>query len=178
MAGNLKNRMVFSAELVSYILLFFLRIPLSRVIGDAGVGLFAPAFEIFILTTLVISFAMSRAISGIIRYRVKRERYRNARKAFRTAFLMNLMLGGILALFSLFLSSWIADILVLEQLSRMALLAAAPSIFLAAIVGIFRGYFNGYGMTALVAHSQYFEKIAMIIGTVFVGRVFMLTGRR
>lgn len=178
MAGNLKNRMVFSAELVSYILLFFLRIPLSRVIGDAGVGLFAPAFEIFILTTLVISFAMSRAISGIIRYRVKRERYRNARKAFRTAFLMNLMLGGILALFSLFLSSWIADILVLEQLSRMALLAAAPSIFLAAIVGIFRGYFNGYGMTALVAHSQYFEKIAMIIGTVFVGRGFYAYGEK
>ncbi len=178
MAGNLKNRMVFSAELVSYILLFFLRIPLSRVIGDAGVGLFAPAFEVFILTTLVITFAMSRAISGIIRYRVKRERFRNARKAFRTAFLMNLTLGGILALFSLFLSFWIADILVLEQLSRMAILAAVPSIFLAAIVGIFRGYFNGYGMTVIVAHSQYFEKIAMIIGAVFVGRVFYAYGEK
>lgn len=176
MAGNLKNRMVFSAELVSYILLFFLRIPLSRVIGDAGVGMFAPAFEVFILTTLVISFAMSRAISGIIRYRVKRERYRNARKAFRTAFLMNLTLGGILALFSLFFSSWIADILVLEKLSRMAVLAAVPSIFLAAIVGIFRGYFGGYGLHGIVAHSHYFEKIAMIIGAVFVGRAFYAYG--
>lgn len=178
MAGNLKNRMVFSAELVSYILLFFLRIPLSRVIGDAGAGLFAPAFEVFVLTTLVISFAMSRAVSGIIRYRVKRERFRNARKAFRTAFLMNLTLGGILALLSLFLFNWIADILVLEQLSRMAVLAAVPSIFLAAIVGIFRGYFGGYGMNVIVAHSHYIEKIAMIIGAVFVGRIFYTYGEK
>lgn len=178
MAGNLKNRMVFSAGPVSYILLFFLRIPLSRVIGDAGVGLFAPAFEIFVLTTLVISFAMSRAISGIVRYRVKRERYRNARKAFRTAFLMNLVLGGVLALFSLFLSTWIADILVLEQLSRMALLAAAPAIFLAAFVGSFRGYFSGHGMHLIVAHSQYIEKLTMIVGAVFAGRAFYTYGEK
>lgn len=178
MAGNLKNRIVFSAGLMSYILLFFLRIPLSRVIGDAGVGLFAPAFEIFILTTLVISFAMSRAVSGIIRYRVKRDRYRNARKAFRTAFLMNLILGGMLALFVLFLSSWIADILVLEKLSRMAILAAVPAIFLAAFVGIFRGYFGGHGMQVIVAHSQYIEKLTMIIGAVFVGRAFYAYGEK
>lgn len=178
MAGNLKNRIVFSAGLMSYILLFFLRIPLSRVIGDAGVGLFAPAFEIFILTTLVISFAMSRAVSGIIRYRVKRDRYRNARKAFRTAFLMNLILGGMLALFVLFLSSWIADILVLEKLSRMVILAAVPAIFLAAFVGIFRGYFGGHGMQVIVAHSQYIEKLTMIIGAVFVGRAFYAYGEK
>ncbi len=109
MAGNLKNRIVLSAGLVSYILLFFLRIPLSRIIGDAGVGLFAPAFEIFLLTTLVVSYAMSRAASGIIRYRIKRERYRNARKAFRTAFLLNLFLGVLMALIPLFFAAWIAD---------------------------------------------------------------------
>lgn len=176
--GNLKNRIVLSAGLVSCMMLFFLRIPLSRVIGDAGVGLFAPAFEVFILTTLVVSFAMSRSVSGIIRYRVKRERFRNARKAFRTAFLMNLILGGLMALITLFLSLWIADILVLEPLCRMALLAASPAIFLASFVGVFRGYFNGYGMNVIVAHSQYIEKLLMIIGAVFAGRAFYAYGEK
>lgn len=176
--GNLKNRIVLSAGLVSCMMLFFLRIPLSRVIGDAGVGLFAPAFEVFILTTLVVSFAMSRSVSGIIRYRVKRERFRNARKAFRTAFLMNLILGGLMALITLFLSLWIADILVLEPLCRMALLAASPAIFLASFVGVFRGYFNGYGMNVIVAHSQYIEKLFMIIGAVFAGRAFYAYGEK
>lgn len=178
MAGNLKNRIVLSAGIVSYMLLFFLRIPLSRVIGDAGVGLFAPAFEVFLLTTLVISHAMFRALTGIIRYRVKRERFRNARKAFRTAFLMNLFLGGMLALFCLFLSSWIADVLILEQLSHMAILAAVPAIFLAALLGVFRGYFGGYGMNAIVAQSHYIEKLSMMIGALLAGKAFYAYGQK
>lgn len=178
MAGNLKNRIVLSAGIVSYILLFFLRIPLSRVIGDAGVGLFAPAFEVFLLTTLVISFAMFRALMGIIRYRVKRERFRNARKAFRTAFLMNLFLGGMLAFFCLFLSSWIADVLILEQLSHMAILAAVPAIFLAAPLGVFRGYFSGYGMNGIVAQSHYIEKLSMMIGALLAGKAFYTYGQK
>ncbi len=178
MAGNLKNRIVLSAGLVSYILLFLLRIPLSRVIGDAGVGLFAPAFEVFLLTTLVISFSMSRAVAGVIRYRVKRDRYRNARKAFRTAFFMNLFLGGMMAVLTLFFSTWIADVLVLEQLSHMALVAAALAIFLAAPLGVFRGYFSGYGMNVIVAHSQYIEKISMMIGAVLAGRAFYTYGQK
>lgn len=178
MTKNLKNRIVLSAGIISYMMLFFLRIPLSRVIGDAGVGLFAPAFELFILTTLVTSYGMSNAVAGIIRYRVKRERYRNADKVFRTAFVMNLFLGTVMALFLLLFSSWIAEVLVLERLSRMAVMAAAPSVFFAALVGIFRGYFNGYGMGVLTAHSQYIEKIAMFAGAIFAGRAFYGYGQK
>lgn len=171
MAKNLKNRIVLSAGIVSYMLLLFMRIVLSRVIGDAGVALYAPALELFLLTALVTSYSMSRALAGIIRYRVKRERYRNAGKVFRTGFFMNLFLGGLMALLVLVFSRWIADVLVLENLCRMALLAVAPSVFFAALTGAFRGYFNGYGMGVLVAHSLYIEKIALFIGAVFGGRI-------
>ena len=58
MAKNLKNRIILSAGIISYMLLLFLRIPLSRFIGDEGVGLFAPAFELFILTTMVAAYGM------------------------------------------------------------------------------------------------------------------------
>lgn len=178
MAKNLKNRIVLSAGIFSYILLLFLRIPLSRIIGDEGVGLFAPAFEMFVLTTLVISYGMSNAMAGIIRYRVKRERYRNAAKVFKTAFFMNLFLGVVMALFLLLFSSWIAEVLVLERLSRMAVMAAAPSVFLAALIGTFRGYFNGYGMGVLTAHSQYIEKIAMLVGALLCGRALYGYGQK
>lgn len=178
MAKNLKNRIVLSAGIVSYMLLLLLRIPLSRFIGDEGVGLFAPAFELFILTTLVISYGMSNAVSGIIRYRVKRERYRNADKVFKTAFVMNLFLGTVMALFLLFFSLWIAETLVLERLSRMAVMVAAPSVFFAALIGVFRGYFNGYGMGVLTAHSQYIEKIAMFAGALICGKAFYGYGQK
>ncbi len=178
MAKNLKNRIVLSAGIVSYMLLLFMRIPLSRFIGDEGVGLFAPAFEVFILTTLVTSYGMSNAVAGMIRYRIKRERFRNAKKVFRTAFSMNLVLGILMALFTLFFSSWIADVLALEHLSRMAVLAAAPSVFFASLTGIFRGYFNGCGMGALTARSQYLEKLAMLLLAILCGRAFRGYGEK
>lgn len=175
---NLKNRIAFSAGLLSYMLLLFIRIPLSRFIGDEGVGLFAPAFEVFILTALVTDYSMSRAMAGIIRYRVRRERYRNAKRVFHTAFVMNLFLGIAMAAFCLFFSSWVADVLALEHLSRVAVLAAAPAVFLAALVGVFRGYFNGYGRGVLTAYSQLLEKAAMLAGAILCGRAFHSYGEK
>lgn len=178
MVNNLKNRIILSAGILSYLILLFMRIPLSRLIGEAGVGLFAPAFELFLLASLIVSYGMSNAMSGIIRYRVKRERYRNAGKVFRTAFFMNLFLGAVMALFVLVFSSWIAEVLVLERLCRMAVLAAAPCIFLSALIGALRGYFNGYGLGVLTAHSQYLEKIAMLAGALLAGRAFHGYGQK
>lgn len=172
MAENFKNRMLLSAELASCLLLLFLRIPLSRTIGDAGTSLFCPAFEAFWLTTLVISGGMCRALAGIVRYRVKRERYRNARKALQTAFFLNLFLGAGFSLAVALCSSFVAGKLALEPLARMAVLAAAPAIFLAAFPGVFRGYLNGYGMGGLTAQSLYVERLSMVIFSFLGGRLF------
>lgn len=164
---TIKNPLVQYAGVLSYAILLVMRIPLLKVIGDAGVGMFAPAFELFLLITLFTSYSMTGALSSIIRYRVKREQYKSAKSAFRTAFLMDLLISIVFAVLMAVLSSFIADILVLESLSRMAILAAAPVIIFAAFIGTFRGYFNGFGLGVLTAHSQYIESISMTICAVF-----------
>lgn len=163
----IKNPLVQYAGVLSYAILLVMRIPLLKVIGDAGVGMFAPAFELFFLTTLFTSYSMTGALSSIIRYRVKREQYKSTKSAFRAAFLMDLMISIVFAVLMAVLSSFIADILVLESLSRMTILAAAPVIIFAAFIGTFRGYFNGFGLGVLTAHSQYIESISMTICAVF-----------
>lgn len=173
---TIRNPIVQYAGILSYIILLGMRIPLSRVIGDAGVGLFAPAFELFFLITLLTSYSITGAMSGIIRYRVKREQYRNARRVFRSAFLMDLFISVLSALLLVALSSFIAEILVLEPLSRMAVIASAPVVIFAAFIGTFRGYFNGYGMGMLTAHSQYIESISMIICVLYCGNLFHAYG--
>lgn len=44
MMKNLNNHIVMSAGIISYMVLLLMRIPLANIIGDAGMGLFAPAF--------------------------------------------------------------------------------------------------------------------------------------
>lgn len=160
--SGIRTPLIQSAGVVSYMILLVMRIPLARVIGDAGMGLFSPAFEIFMLITFFTSYSMTGAMSGTIRYRVKREQHKNAKKVFSAVLVMDILISVVLAAVLVLTSSGIAEVLVLEDLSRMAVLAAAPSIVLAAVIGSFRGYFNGYGMGTLTAHSQYIEKISMI----------------
>lgn len=168
---TIKNPLVQYAGILSYAILLIMRIPLSKTIGDAGVGLFAPAFEIFLLITLFTSYSMTGAMSAIIRYRVKREQYKSARKAFRAAFFMDLIVSVTVAVLIVVFSLFIADILILEPRSRMAVLAVAPVIVFAAFIGTFRGYFSGFGLGMLTAHSQYIESIVMIICALFFGEM-------
>jgi len=168
---TIKNPLVQYAGILSYAILLIMRIPLSKTIGDAGVGLFAPAFEIFLLITLFTSYSMTGAMSAIIRYRVKREQYKSARKTFRAAFFMDLIVSVTAAVLIVVFSSFIADILILEPRSRMAVLAVAPVIVFAAFIGTFRGYFSGFGLGMLTAHSQYIESIVMIICALFFGEM-------
>lgn len=168
---TVKNPIIQFAGVLSYAILLIMRIPLMNVIGEAGVGLFAPAFELFFLVTLFTSYSMTSAMTGLIRYRVKREQFRNAKKVFRAAFFLNLFLSTAAAIFIVVLSSRVANILVLEPHSRMAVMAAASVIFFAAFIGTFRGYFNGYGLGMLTAHSQYIESISMVICVLFCSRL-------
>lgn len=172
----IRTPLIQSAGILSYVILLLMRIPLSKVIGDAGMGLFAPAFEIFMLITLITSYSMTGAMSGMIRYRVKREQHRSARKVFSAVFLMDILISAAAAVLLVFMSSRIADFFVLESLSRMAVIAAAPTIVIAAVIGTFRGYFNGYGLGTLTAHSQYIEKIAMIFCALGCGKTFYSYG--
>lgn len=174
----IRTPLIQSAGILSYVILLVMRIPLSKVIGDAGMGLFAPAFEIFMLITLITSYSITGAMSGVIRYRVKREQHRNARKVFSTVFLTNILISAVAAVLLAFMASKIADFFILESLSRMAMLAAAPTIVFAAAIGTFRGYFNGYGLGTLTAHSQYIEKIFMIFCTLGCGQTFYTYGTK
>lgn len=181
--GGLFNRMVKNpvaqfAGVLSYAILLVMRVPLRQVIGDAGVGLFAPAFELFFLITLFTSYSVMGAISGIIRYRVKREQYRNARKVFRAAFFMDFLVSIVAAVMIVIFSKTVADIFVLEPLARMAIMACAAVVIFGAFIGTFRGCFNGYGLGMLTAHSQYIESISMVICVLFCSEMFYTYGTK
>ena len=154
------------AGIITYIISLCMRIPLSRVIGDTGIALFAPAYELFILCALIFSYGISRTMAGLIRYRMKRAQYKCARKVFHIAFKLSLMISIVFALIIALASDYLSEVLVLESMSKRAIIAAAPALVLTALVNVLRGYFNGNGFGVLVAHSQYIEKITMFIAAI------------
>lgn len=166
------------AGIITYIISLVIRIPLNGVIGNAGIALFAPAYEIFFLATVLFSYGVSRTMTALIRYRMKRAQYKSARKVFHAALKLSLvaslLLSGLLAA----ASGFVSEILVLEAMSRKALIGMAPVITLTALVNVFRGYFNGNGFGILVAHSQYIEKIVMMIASISGGKICYEYGQK
>lgn len=158
-----KNNMTMYAGIIAYIISLLIRIPLSRVIGDAGIGLAAPALELAALVSFLFSYGISRTMTGLIRYRVKREQYKSARKVFHVAFKTAVFLAVLLIVVLLIGSGFYSEIVMLEAMSRKAVMAVAPVVLLSGLLSVFRGYFSGNGFAVLVSQSQYIEKIAMLV---------------
>ncbi len=158
-----KSNALIYAGIISYIICLGLRIPLCRVIGDEGVGLFAAAFEIFMLVTILFSQGISRTMSGMIRYRIKRDQYRSAQKVFKSAFKLAVIIAVVCAALLVAGSGVISETLILEPMSRKAVYMIAPAIIFSAFLNVFRGYFSGIRLGLIAVHSQYIEKALMLI---------------
>lgn len=173
-----KSNMTVYAVIITYMISLLTRIPLSRLIGDAGIGLVAPAMELAALITIIFTYGISRTMTGLIRYRVKREQFKSAKNVFRVAFKITIVLAVILTAVLIFGAGFLSDIVVLETMSKKSILAVAPVVFLAALISVFRGYFNGNGFGVLVAQSQYIEKIAMFVCTIVASKMVYSYGQK
>lgn len=175
---NNRSSLAANAGIIAYMLVLGMRIPLAGIIGDAGIGLLAPAFELYMMTMLFFSYGISRTMTGLIRYRVKRGQYKNAGRVFHTALRLSLLLGLVLALVMAAGSDFLSKTVFLESMGSRVILAAAPIAMLTALVSAFRGFFNGNGYGPLVAWSQYIEKIAMLIAGIVGGKIYYGYGRK
>lgn len=175
---NNRNSIATNAGIITYMLLLGMRIPLAGLIGDAGVGLLAPAFELYMLITLLFTYGISRTMTGLIRYRMKRGQFKNAGKIFYASLKISLFFGIPVALITAVFSGLLAEDVFLEAMSGRALLMAAPIAILSALISVFRGHFNGNGFGPLVVYSQYIEKITMLIAGIVGGRLYYDYGRK
>lgn len=162
--------------LIACFLGFVIRIPLGRIIDDRGMGFFAAGMEVFAVSTLFLSYGIVRAVTVLMKYRMKREMYRNARRVFKNALFLVSVVGALTAGGVFFLSEYLAEVLVLEHMSYLAIAGAAPAIFLTMVTSVFRGYFQGIGTMMPTAHSKLLEKFIMLVSSMILGSVFYSYG--
>lgn len=155
-----------------YLIWFGIRIPLSHIIGDKGIGFWSVGMEVFLVVSLVFSYSISKAVTVLVRYRVKRELFKNAQRIWKNALFLAVIFGLLAAAGVFFFADFIADVIVLEHMSYMAVVAVAPAIFLSAVMGALKGYFQGLGFMIPVVHSKILEKIVMCVSSLIFGMFF------
>jgi len=148
------------------------RIPLTNIIGDEGNGYYAAAFEVYSILLLLSSYSLPLAVSKLVAARVAMGEKRNAYRIFRCALVFAGTVGGGAALVTYFAADFLAGRVMAQAMSGIALRMLAPTLFVVAVMGVMRGYFQGLGTMMPTALSQIIEGIINAI--VSVGAAYYL----
>lgn len=151
-----------AAEIIVKILGALYRIPLTRMIGDEGMGYYSSGYMVytwlFTLSTTGIPVAISRMVSE----KVALKQYKEAHKIFSTAigmlFVVGLFMSGIFYMGAQKFSVWIHNPSV-----YVVMIALSPTLFFVCLSSGFRGYFQGYENMIPTAISKVVEQGGKVV---------------
>lgn len=150
--------LAFTSILVRVIGLIY-RIPMTNILGDEGIGYYDYAFEVYNMAFIISSYGMPMAVSKLVAARSAKREYRNAFRSFLCALTLAALLGGALSLFVYFGAGFLATLLFANPSVQIPLRILAPTIFICAVMGVMRGFFQGKGTMIPTAISQLVEQI-------------------
>ncbi len=153
------------------------RIPLTNIVGSEGMGYYSVAFSIYTIALMLTSYSLPLAVSKLVSARVAVGQYRNAYKVFRCAMMFAVVAGGAVALLIFLGADFIASTVMQMDLSVYALRVLAPCIFIVAVLGVLRGFFQGNGSMMPTALSQVLEQIVNAAASIAGAYILLKTGK-
>jgi stage V sporulation protein B len=168
----LKGAMVLSiAGAISKVLGAIYRIPLARLLGGEGMGLYQMAYPIYTTILALATAGIPVAISVLVSKNEAQGYSGNSRKIFRASLIMLFIFGIMLSLIVMQSAHFLANKVLNEPRAYYPILAVAPAIFFAGLMSVFRGYFQGHQMMFPTAVSQVLEqlfRVAAVIALAFL----------
>ncbi len=146
------------ASVISRIIGMLYRSPMAAVIGDKGNGLYSFAFEIYSIALILSSYSMPLAVSKLLSARFAKKEYKNADKIYKFAYIFAAVSGMVMALILFFGAGTIERLSGHEGLA-LPLKVLAPTVFVVALAGTIRGFFQSRNTMMPTAVSQLAEQI-------------------
>ncbi len=164
-----------AASILVRFLGFVYRVPLTNMIGDEGNAIYSAGYYIYTFLLILSSAGLPAAISKLVAERVALKEYHNAHRVFLCALWIAGSLGLFCSLLLFFFSEQIASFANTPEASA-AILTLSPTLFIVAIMSVFRGYFQGMHMMVPTAISQIIEQIFNAVFSVYMAYVFLQIG--
>lgn len=150
------------------------RIPMSNILGEKGNGIYAVAFEIYDVILVISSYSLPLALSKIISAQQAQKQHRNTGRTFRVALLFAIVSGGAFCLLLLLGAGAIETYIYPEYEGvQIPLRVLAPTIFIVALLGVLRGFFQGKKTMVPTAVSQIVEQVVNAVVSVGASYLFM-----
>ncbi len=151
-----------SASLISRILGAVYRIPLTRLIGDEGMGLFQMSYPVYSLVVTLAVAGIPIAISKLVAEAAATGSKKQVFRVFLTALTILIPMGAVGSVVLYIGAPIIAGNLLPDSRTYYVLRSLAPAVILVCITSGFRGLFMGLQNMLPNAISQVIEQIGRI----------------
>ncbi len=138
------------------------RIPLGRLIGDNGLGLYQTAYPFYTILLMLSTAGLPPAISKLVSEHIARGDRAGADKIFKAALVLLITFGLIGAVILYNFSDKLAA-LAGDPLARLAIAYIAPALFFVAVMSAIRGYFHGLQNMFPTAMTQLVEQLGKVV---------------
>ncbi len=162
-----------AASILTRIMGIAFRIPLTRIIGDEGIGAYSNAYEIYNLALLLSTYSIPIAVSKLVSAREYKKEYINSYRVFQTAMVFAIVAGAIASLVTYFGAEYFSETLFKSASSAIPLKYLAPTILVFAVMGVLRGYYQGKNTMLPTAISQLLEQLFHVVVGLIAAVAFM-----
>lgn len=150
------------------------RIPVANIIGDEGNGIYGAAYEIYNLALILSSYSLPLAVSKLLSTQLAKGCYKTGRKIFIAAVIFSCISGGLMALLIFFGAGFIEKHFYSNFTGiAVPLKVLAITIFVVALLGTLRGFFQARKTMIPTAISQVLEQIVNAAGSIFFAWSFI-----
>ena len=136
-------------------------IPLARILGDKGLGLFQTVFPTYNLLLTLSSAGLPVAVSRMVAHYLAKKEPRNAMRVFRLALQILFVIGLLFSLLMFFSNHLLVRLVGVEEASR-GFRVIAPCVPIVCLLSAFRGYIQGHQNMVPTAVSQLIEQVGKV----------------
>lgn len=149
------------------------KVPMTRILGDEGIGYYNTAYEIYNIGLILSSYSLPLAVSKQIAKSRSAKRPGDVKRVFDCGIAFGVITGGVMTLILLFGADALASVLFKSPGSALPLKVIAPTILVFAVMGVIRGFFQGRGNMIPTSVSQIIEQIVNAGVSIWASYTFM-----
>ena len=150
------------AALLSKLVGLFYKIPLVAIVGVGGMAYFLAAYHVYSFLFVLCATGLSTALSLLVARAAATGQRGAVGRVLRVSLVVFLIIGFAGTSLLLCFAPWLAERLSMRE-ATASLLAVAPSLFLSALIGAVKGYFQGLGNMLPTAVSEALEALGKLV---------------
>lgn len=162
-----------AASIISRFIGLLYKVPVYNIIGKSGMAYYGNAFEIYNIVLILSSFSLPLSVSKLVSARNEKKEYINSYRIFLCAMVFAIISGILFTLLLYFGADSYASFVLKQPGTAIPLKILAPTIFISAVMGVLRGYFQGKKTMVPTALSQLIEQIVNAVVSIAASYFFM-----